>query len=1845
MARRRLLSDIWAEYNGNKSKAITLDEFGEAGGTASFNLECSGAWKVASKPDWVTLSKTSGDGGYNGNITITVAAAPTTDGRNGDVIIKSVSSLLSVKIHVSQEGIQDYVLIDSTTAKTVSVPWYAGSGTIGTSSVNGWNATNTSAGLTLTPATANAGSVSVTYAYTANTDTGNTRTLTSDLRSKIYAESGLHATLTVNQNAKSYIQIVNVTPSSFGFEGGNGSIVVKSNTTGWTLTSSNSGLTFGGNTTYTYTGSTVGSNITVSFNAAENTNTASTVTYTVTAKTSDYAITSDNDAIDTANITLDAYPYLYFTNKPTASVSKNAQTVGVVLNSNAAWGATSNAAWATVAAGSGTGDKSPFNVTLTENTSITDNRTATITATANSKSTVKDSYTITQLHTDPYVEFTGTTPEGGTITVTPILNPDGTPTGDYNISIRITHSAQNVSLSLKSNDGWSITTSGGFTCTPTSGTGDKALTMGFTENTGALALFFTATATTAHVKNNGDYAKAYITIEQEGSLWLIPSETGKDISANAGSYNITFDTTGAFKQASEFASWVTPSTKTGVSGDTITYTIAANNSIVPRSTTADFVLVDYTQVNEAIEFRQAGVGVTFSINPTTKTIGKDGGTFRITVTANCKWTATSTLDLSMSGNDGRTGGTIDVTVPACTEVGTDTRSFVVNVSTNDAYAAAQTLKCTITQSKVTPYISITESSLDFGTDGGVKTITVTSNSPWRIKSGYNTAMVTSISPSNGAAGTTSVSVSVSSWATQSSRSTSIVAELTNFTAYNDSVTVSQSEYIPQLYSDDTTLELASAQGSTIGGSFISYGNFSLTYPSFVTFSGTETGGTDGSKFIGGISLTSTTENTSALPKTGDIKITLTNFTKHKDKNGNVVNNNYITIPVSQKGSITVTLTASDKTAPVGGKTITLYVNSTVAGTLYVNGTAFDTFSVGNSQTFTYTIPANTSFSTKDWVFMAKSTAYPDVYSTATVTQDAVTPYISFDTTSKTVGATAGSFTATLTTNDPNWSIASTGALITSVTPTTGSETSKTITIKYGDNFGSSRTATVTATSANGKKATISITQSATTWSPYLKLAWANSSVSAGATSNTLNYTANTSFNLTVKSGGGTLASTSKTISQSYSNSTGSITYSFGANSSTSTITHTVSGATVAIAGFTTATDSVSFTQAAYTPSISVNPYQVAFNAAAVRTSTNSVFTVKASDAWEMYDKDSWITVNTSEGAAGTTNVTPSVGYNNSTSAKSGKVYFRLKNYPTYTDYGEVTQTAGSEETTTFDVKAKLTQDTDGKWTLSWTSDQYMNPTTYGTGATVGITVASTAYSLTGTSGSISNVGTTAAGTAISASVTREATWNTGWNKGVYTTYVSNTSLTVTPAAGHTFDLTASSTSLAWNATSLVCTATSNYNYNIALDGAQSSTETAATSGRRHTFTISRNIDSGKKSSARTFTVSGATTDGAASDTLTFTQAGYDDRVEANITLSSTTRTIAGNVTSFDLTIDTDGNNSPWKLTWTTSPLITSVSQSEGTGDTTVTVTLRGNPTSTVTYSFTATTTYETPTYAEENASDSWTMTQTAIDYDIDLEDYDETTYESKVIALPLTVTPSTSNWSVAASSSPSAQIRLGTSTPPSSTSLTGTGNATIYVGIPTNNSYTDSRTITLTARNTSASAPNVKDIVTITQDCKPMTLTIRNSQYAYVHYPSTVTFTEYDIPTISLDYINLNGVLGYMSMGPLTYQNRVSANYSADVKMENTVSDEMVFKVDKTTGFVINFLLCSVDPTQLQPNYPTSTKYELDAENSYAMIGSTRIDFEGENDGAYASNVHFDTSSLNDGDTLELEIHLAAKVK
>ena len=920
MARRRLLSDLWATYKDNvkQEEKISLEMFSEDGGTTGLSgtsqivyIESSGPWEISSKPTWITLTPSSGKGGET-KVTVSADEAPSTQDRDGEVIISSQSTLEQLEIEVSQQGIQDFIKVEEIDGPYDSLD--EGSSTYHadwceSGEVKSIKLCYPKDSVTSSSATVGIYDIKVSTVDSASSEfydyvtysfkwaSGETGTAHWHKYITFVTINGASFTYNVYQDPKSFISVSNPAITNVSYSGTTGSISYKTHnpagldeeypsvTHPKVIVSADTynAVLFG-------TSSSNCSSTTVTLSDKEG-----ILYYKVLARDNqafrdrnikvtftceDYSATGDcANPSGYTDFTLSQGGYPYIAMNPSGkSVGANASSFTLSVSSNTSWTLSENSDWiSSLSKTSGnSGLTSGIVCKYNENTNVATSRKGTITGRSDELTSVSATCVVTQSAATPYIYINGST----------------------NGAASVSNSTTSYTITIESNDDWTLSVDkeeAGLT--PYVGTGDSSSTINFPKNTKSEAIDYTITATTTYG------ASATFTLKQKGALWLIPSYSAGTIVSSADtsdsaqqsitirvpsgatSVQVSFSSSGPWSKTSygDTVNWCSANTTNGANGNVVTYTISANDSIEERTTESAFTYNLSSQATSDYEysviFIQEGQDPYLNLKSgstvvTKGTVSSLGGTIKLNVDANCMWVESHTAGLTnviSAGNTGRTGGTVTIIVPATTIISTGIAvTYVVTVKTNDINSEI-TKTYTIKQFGVTPYVKFGSSSYSVQAGQTTVTASVLSNIDWIIEP--DGEYVTGVEPTIGSGDDDKITFTIKNYTaiTSTSATQVIKGKSADFESITGSTNIIIGGFVPYVYfvptSSTVTADLATSCTVTVCANTA----WSITKQSgsaYIT-SISKTSGTGNSAITFGIAQNTAEKSKSATVKVND----------------------------------------------------------------------------------------------------------------------------------------------------------------------------------------------------------------------------------------------------------------------------------------------------------------------------------------------------------------------------------------------------------------------------------------------------------------------------------------------------------------------------------------------------------------------------------------------------------------------------------------------------------------------------------------------------------------------------------------------------------------------------------------------------------------------------------------------------------------------------------------------------------------------------------------------------------------------------------------------------------------
>lgn len=134
--------------------------FGSKVESKTLGIKSNTSWTVTSKPNWISLSKESGEG--NGNVTLTSTDNPNTSSRSGEIIIGQPGLSIQAKVKITQEGKSL-----STDATLLEFSDKAGQMNFNLTADTKWSSTNSATWFSSTPMTGD-GNATITVSVEEN---------------------------------------------------------------------------------------------------------------------------------------------------------------------------------------------------------------------------------------------------------------------------------------------------------------------------------------------------------------------------------------------------------------------------------------------------------------------------------------------------------------------------------------------------------------------------------------------------------------------------------------------------------------------------------------------------------------------------------------------------------------------------------------------------------------------------------------------------------------------------------------------------------------------------------------------------------------------------------------------------------------------------------------------------------------------------------------------------------------------------------------------------------------------------------------------------------------------------------------------------------------------------------------------------------------------------------------------------------------------------------------------------------------------------------------------------------------------------------------------------------------------------------------------------------------------------------------------------------------------------------------------------------------------------------------------------------------------------------------------
>jgi len=289
-------------------------------------------------------------------------------------------------------------------------------------------------------------------------------------------------------------------------------------------------------------------------------------------------------------------------------------------HSGCEWSTSENVGWVSLSPASGSGDGT-VRVNVSANTGAA--RSATITIAGRT-------HTVNQ-------------EEGPcTYTISPASQSVDNDGGAYNVTVTAAHSG--CAWSTSENVDW-------ISLSPSSGSGSGTVRVTVSANDG---LSRSATITIA--------GRTHTVSQEQGACTYAVSPASQSVDNDGDAYDITVTSahSGCAWSTSANVDWISLSPTSGSGDGTVHVTVSANDGEARSAT--------ITISGQTHTVNQEEGSCTYSISPTSQTVGKYGRVYDVTVTAThsgCEWTTSENYDwISLSPTSGSGSGTVRVTVSA-----------------------------------------------------------------------------------------------------------------------------------------------------------------------------------------------------------------------------------------------------------------------------------------------------------------------------------------------------------------------------------------------------------------------------------------------------------------------------------------------------------------------------------------------------------------------------------------------------------------------------------------------------------------------------------------------------------------------------------------------------------------------------------------------------------------------------------------------------------------------------------------------------------------------------------------------------------------------------------------------------------------------------------------------------------------------------------------------------------------------------------------------------------------------------------------------------------------------------
>ncbi len=810
-------------------------------------------------------------------------------------------------------------------------------------------------------------------------------------------------------------------------------------------------------------------------------------------------------------------------------------------------------------------------------------------------------------------------------------------------------------FSVASNTSWSITSNQTWlSASQTNGSGNSSIVLIAQANPTTNPRVAIITITGLNV------APKTITVTQDGiPPTLSVSSNALSIAAPANStqtFNVVSNTSWTVVSSQ---TWLALSSPSGTGNSQLTLTAQANPIATSRTAT---VTISVSGVpDQIITVTQDAAAAILILPVSTLTIAAPANSTKtFAIISNTNWTvASSNTWLVASSATGSANATITLTAQA--NPTTTTRTATITVTAPNV--APQTI--TVTQEAALPVLAVSANTLSIAAPANSQnTVNITSNTAWTATSSQTWLTLSSASGSNNA------TLTLTAQANPVAAPRTAIVTISTAGLPNQIITVTQDAAVAVLTVSANALTIAAPANSTKKFDVVANTNWTLV---------------SSATWLTASSASGTTNATITL--TAQANPTISTRTATITLSASGVPNQIITV-TQEAAAAVLSLSANALTvAAPANSTKTFDVVSNTTWTLINSGnwfTASSTTGTGNT-TITLTAQANPNPSIRiDTVTVSAAGLAKQV---VIVTQDAAGTILVVSATTLAIAAPANSTQTFDITSNLNWSLASSAPWLTTSVPNGTNNATITLTAQANPST-TPRTATITISGTGVGNQTILVTQAGAL--PTLAVSATALSIAAPANSTkTFDVTSNTAW---------TLTSNQSWLVVNTTAGTNNATITLTAQENVLVATRT---ATVVLSALGVADQTITVTQDAAAPTLSISATVVTIAAPANSTGTFDVF---SNTNWNVSSSVTWLTLTKTPGS--TTQITITAQANPTTAPRTTTVTVNVKNLPsqtvTVTQEGAAVVMTVSAATLKMAAPANSTQKFDITSNTAWT---------------------------------------------------------------------------------------------------------------------------------------------------------------------------------------------------------------------------------------------------------------------------------------------------------------------------------------------------------------------------------------------------------------------------------------------------------------------------------------------------------------------------------------------------------------